>query len=231
MTNEKREQARILREIGEGWKANGITTGVDACLNGAAALMREAEAATAPDVSEAELAEWDALCEKATSGPWNSKHHGVFDEDGAPVAQVSSTRGKYEWEENNRNLIAASRTALPRLITALRAARQQIADERSKGLSFTVKNIALAKREQTAVGLLRRVRYAGGVKEVKDIPTYKEVDAFLAALEARVLPTPGMSMPPETQALSDALDKWAEDSRNNPQRIGVIEARGKEVGG
>ena len=55
-TNDKREQARILREIGEGWKANGITTGVDACLNGAAALMREAEADTAPDVSEAELA-------------------------------------------------------------------------------------------------------------------------------------------------------------------------------
>lgn len=233
MTNEKREQARILREIGEGWKANGITTGVDACLNGAAALLREAEAAslsaqcafeaaynhphdassylereqdgsykdiftsdawhafnrgilyakteaatsnedweavlgdhntpeeyknmpkpiveaTALDVSEAELAEWEALCEKATPGPWGVEETdtyfwvGPLRKDGSGkaaelVAGYNIEGVKESWYEqqcHNAFFHAASRTALPRLIAALRAA---------------------CKREGHAVDALRRI--------------------------------------------------------------------------
>lgn len=56
MTNdEKREQARILLSCKSSEHATHKDADIDAALKaGAAALLREAEAATAPDVSEAE---------------------------------------------------------------------------------------------------------------------------------------------------------------------------------
>jgi len=70
-----------------------------------------------------DLAKLRELLEKATKGPWESNHHGVFSEYGYMVCNVSATTGKYESEHHNRNLIAALRNEAPALLDEVEAMR------------------------------------------------------------------------------------------------------------
>lgn len=121
----------------------------------------------APDVSEAELAEWEALCDKATGG----ELRGMSEQGRSGLLWTLFTEytlrvGSFTCREDAL-FFQQARTALPRLIAALRAAR---------------------KREGEAVDLLCEMR--------RHVPTFcdddasdakQKMNAFLAAREAAAL--------------------------------------------
>ena len=93
--------------------------------------LRARASATAEEV--AEPGDWQALKEaaqKATPGPWKSKHHGVFTEHCSAICHVSATRGKYEWEEVNRDYIAlANPSTILRLLAELESRSTSPSDD------------------------------------------------------------------------------------------------------
>lgn len=146
MNNEKREQARVLNSLcaqleyaikqrtDEDDSLNPdaimLSTLVDGrdvrCIRaGAAALLREAEAAErAPDVSEAELSEWDALCEKATPIDSGMSEQGVHDVLWTLFA-IDGTRVASCKKHSDACYIWKARDFLLKAIAALRAARKR----------------------------------------------------------------------------------------------------------
>ncbi|HVP49667.1 MAG TPA: hypothetical protein VMT56_00445 [Candidatus Bathyarchaeia archaeon] len=80
--------------------------------------------------SEAEIAEWEKLANEATPGPWVSFGHGRTDctvrqeRDDYPGDPVAWCGANVTNADKDGPFIAAARTAVPRLIAALRAARR-----------------------------------------------------------------------------------------------------------
>jgi hypothetical protein len=77
---------------------------------------------THPPLSPADLAALRALCEKATKPPWmegTAGQTGVVHYDGDDVTHVATCH------PDNAAFIAASRTALPRLLDELESARRE----------------------------------------------------------------------------------------------------------
>lgn len=70
-------------------------------------------------ITDAEIAELRRLCEKATAGPWYTDH------EGGPLRMYPDYRSgcSLPLTDNNKDFIAASRTALPRLLDELVALR------------------------------------------------------------------------------------------------------------
>lgn len=75
-------------------------------------------------MSELNIEELKAAALAATCGPWESKHHGVF-KDSTRICDMSGTRGKYEWEQGNRDFIAL---ANPDTVLALLERLQVVED-------------------------------------------------------------------------------------------------------
>ena len=85
-------------------------------------------------MTDAKIAEWRALCEKTTEGPWEvyRKHYrdarirSVKDVD-AEIATMGNWNGEYETEQRiNAEFIAHARTALPAVLDALEEARKAL---------------------------------------------------------------------------------------------------------
>lgn len=72
-----------------------------------------------------ELTALDALCSAATPGPWDNGAKGNETIVGSPDAEVCGTES-----EADARFIAAAREAVPALIAALRAARDELAVDR-----------------------------------------------------------------------------------------------------
>lgn len=96
-----------------------------------------------PRITDAELQEWQELCDKATEGPWVIPDHTAFNQSiGSSQAKIRAIINKpfpyrdalkvaYVWIEDTSALadnkfITESRTAVPRLIAAVRELRAEL---------------------------------------------------------------------------------------------------------
>lgn len=177
MNNEKREQARVLEECNRSAyeydddanviiiESTTLPLFCNATKAGAAALMREAEAATAPDEA---CFECGAHLYGGVHGPGctkSGKSTPAPDVSEAELAEIladtNTILDSKWWGAMRPDAFMKRLEKIPRLITALRAAR---------------------KREGEAVELLRRWVAVAGMPSNNGIID-KETDAFLAARE------------------------------------------------
>jgi len=90
-------------------------------------------------VADEQLAELEALAEKATPGPWEiDDWFGITNPDGDDVGCVDS--------RESAELIAASRTAIPSLIAEVKRLRAVVADRAA------VVNDAIADKRRALAG-------------------------------------------------------------------------------
>ena len=83
----------------------------------------------APELSDGELAEIEARAAAATEGPWEADGSEIYDAAGDWVGE-SLDLDAPDGGETNARFAAAARTDVPRLVAALRAAREERGQER-----------------------------------------------------------------------------------------------------
>ena len=79
----------------------------------------------APELSDGELAEIEARAAAATEGPWEADGSEIYDAAGDWVGE-SLDLDAPDGGETNARFAAAARTDVPRLVAALRAAREEL---------------------------------------------------------------------------------------------------------
>lgn len=128
-----------------------------------------------PEITEEQLAEWMALCDAATEGPWEGHVSRPNMGGGRSIPQVFGGPDDISvleaWDSANGDydilFAAAARTAMPALIAALREARER--HERLLGgfgdlqelLNALAVEQAKVKRLRQAIGIYAEYDYRG----------------------------------------------------------------------
>ena len=121
----------------------------------------------APELSDGELAEIEARAAAATEGPWEADGSEIYDAAGDWVGE-SLDLDAPDGGETNARFAAAARTDVPRLVAALRAARE----ERDQAQAIVV-----AARSEAAIVQETRAKLLKLADEIAGGP---EMSSFIA---------------------------------------------------
>lgn len=93
-------------------------------------------------ITDEQLAEWRALCDKATPGPWRPERticgngerlyrvkypaHGLNEGASFEIAHLVTTEGGLEQQGHDARLVATARTAMPQLLEEVERLRAEV---------------------------------------------------------------------------------------------------------